>query len=447
MYQLQYSMALTKDQIFAQVDAHNIKNISLQFTDIFGVLKQTTIPIDRLEEVLIDGVWFDGSSIKGFMRISESDMLLQPDSSTWYVLPWSSGSFKTGNMICNILHPDGEPFKGDPRYALQNTLMKVKQAGFEMDTAPEIEFFLFKRDSNGKPILEPSDSGGYFDLAPFDGGEKIRDMVTEAVHGILDVEMAHHEVAAGQHEINFTYKDALEMADSVQIYKFALKQAAARNNVYASFMPKPISGDNGSGMHTHMSLRDKSGKNSFYDPDGEYFLSETANQFIAGILEHIKGISAILSPTVNSYKRLVVGYEAPVYVCWGPKNRSALVRIPRAKKGTENKATRIELRCPDPSTNPYLAFSAMALAGLDGIKNQKTPPPATLGNTYLKNKDLDTLPGTLSEAVMEMEKSKIAREALGAHIFDVYLEAKKREWESYNISVSNWEIENYFSLL
>lgn len=447
MHLLHYSMALTKDQIFAQVDEHNIRSISLQFTDIFGVLKQTTIPTNRLDEVLVDGVWFDGSSIKGFMRISESDMLLQPDSSTWYVLPWSSGSFRTGNMICNILHPDGKPFEGDPRFALQNTLKKVKKLGFEMDAAPEIEFFLFKRDATGKPMLEPSDSGGYFDLAPFDGGESIRDTVTEAVDGILDVEMAHHEVASGQHEINFTYKDALEMADSVQIYKFALKQAAARNNVYASFMPKPISGDNGSGMHTHQSLRDKTGKNIFYDPEGDYFLSETAKQYIAGILDNIKGISAILSPTVNSYKRLVVGYEAPVYVCWGPKNRSALVRIPRAKAGTEDKATRIELRCPDPSANPYLAFSAMALAGLDGIKNEKSPPPATLGNTYLKNKDLETLPGTLDEATREMENSEIAKEALGEHIFDVYVEAKKREWESYNISVSDWEIENYFSRL
>ncbi|MHA2029368.1 MAG: type I glutamate--ammonia ligase [Candidatus Kariarchaeaceae archaeon] len=440
-------MAITKDQIFAQVDEYNIRSISLQFTDIFGVLKHTTVPTKRLEEVMVDGVWFDGSSIKGFMRISESDMLLQPDPSTWYVLPWASGSFRTGNMICNILHPDGKPFEGDPRYALQSTLKKVKKAGFEMDAAPEIEFFLFQRDAQGRPILEPTDYGSYFDLAPFDGGEALRDTVVEAVDGILDLEMAHHEVASGQHEINFTYKDALEMADSVQIYKFALKQAAARNNVYASFMPKPIAGDNGSGMHTHQSLRDNSGNNVFYDSEGEYFLSETAKQYIAGILENIKGISAILSPTVNSYKRLVVGYEAPVYVCWGPKNRSALVRIPRAKAGTEDKATRIELRCPDPSTNPYLAFSAMALAGLDGIKNKKTAPPATLGNTYLKNKTLDTLPGTLNEAVSEMGKSNIAKEALGTHIFDVYLEAKKREWESYNISVSDWEIQNYFSKL
>lgn len=440
-------MVVTKDQIFQQVDELNIKSLSLQFTDIFGVLKQTTIPSSRLEEVLIDGVWFDGSSIKGFMRIDESDMLLQPDPSTWYVLPWNSGTSQTGNMICNILDPDGKPFEGDPRYALQNTLKKVKQAGFEMDAAPEIEFFLFHRDSKGKPLLEPTDSGGYFDLSPFDGGEALRDSVIEAVHGILDVEMAHHEVAAGQHEINFTYKNALEMADSVQIYKFALKQAAARNNVYASFMPKPISGENGSGMHTHQSLRNEAGENVFYDPDGEYFLSEIARQYIAGILDNIKGISAILSPTVNSYKRLVVGYEAPVYICWGPKNRSALVRIPRAKVGTENKATRVELRCPDPAANPYLAFSAMALSGLDGIKNKKTPPPATLGNTYLKHKNLDTLPGTLKEAAEEMEKSEIAKEALGTHIFDVYLEAKKREWESYNISVSNWEIETYFSRL
>ncbi|MFV2014561.1 MAG: glutamine synthetase family protein, partial [Candidatus Heimdallarchaeota archaeon] len=337
--------------------------------------------------------------------------------------------------------------KGDPRYALKNTLEKVKKEGFEMDAAPEIEFFLFHRDAAGKPIMEPTDSGGYFDLAPFDGGEKLRDTVIEAVDGILDVEMAHHEVAAGQHEINFTYKNALEMADSVQIYKFALKQSAARNNVYASFMPKPISGDNGSGMHTHQSLRDESGKNVFYDADGEYFLSETAKQYIAGILDNIKGISAILSPTVNSYKRLVVGYEAPVYICWGPKNRSALVRIPRAKTGTEEKATRLELRCPDPSANPYLAFSAMAIAGLDGIKNKKTPPPATLGNTYLKNKDLDTLPGTLKEAADAMATSSVAKEALGEHIFDVYLEAKRREWESYNLSVSQWEIENYFTRL
>lgn len=440
-------MVVTKDQIFKQVDELNIRSISLQFTDIFGVLKQTTIPTSRLEEVLVDGVWFDGSSIKGFMRIDESDMLLQPDPTTWYVLPWESGSFRTGNMICNILHPDGQPFKGDPRYALQNTLKKVKAAGFEMDAAPEIEFFLFHRDEKGKPLLEPTDSGGYFDLAPFDGGEKLRDTVIEAVDGILDVEMAHHEVAAGQHEINFTYKDALEMADSVQIYKFALKQAAARNNVYASFMPKPITGDNGSGMHTHLSLRDKSGTNVFYDPEGEYFLSETAKQFIAGILDNIEGISAILSPTVNSYKRLVIGYEAPVYVCWGPKNRSALVRIPRAKTGTEPKATRVELRCPDPSANPYLAFSAMALAGLDGIKNKKTPPAATLGNTYLTNKDLDTLPGTLQEAARAMSKSSIAKEALGEHIFDVYLQAKYQEWESYNLAVSQWEIENYFTRL
>jgi glutamine synthetase len=438
-----------KSEILTRITEEEIDFVSLQFTDIFGTLKQSIIPAKRTEEVLNDGLWFDGSSIEGLMRIEESDMIQKPDPKSFHKIPWKVGEFTIGSFICDITHPDDSPFEGDPRYILQKALAKAKKNGWDYNVAPELEFFLFERDSEGNPILKTNDFGSYFDLAPFDKGEAVRNTVAQAVEGILDLEMSHHEVAPGQHEINFTYKDALTMADSVQKYKYALKQVATNHGLFASFMPKPITGKNGSGMHIHQSLSDENGKNLFYDAnDNQNFqLSQLAKSFISGILHNIKEISAVLSPTVNSYKRLVVGYEAPVYICWGQRNRSALVRIPLCKKGTEDSGTRIELRCPDPSTNPYLAFALMLEAGMDGIENNYDLPDPVSINVYNNSVQLPTLPKSLGEAVEYFETSSLVQKTLGSHIHELYVRSKRADWDEYRTTVSNWEIKRYFNQL
>ncbi|MHA2171079.1 MAG: glutamine synthetase family protein [Candidatus Kariarchaeaceae archaeon] len=439
-------MAMQKEEIISTIEKEAIDFISLQFTDIFGTLKQSIIPAKRTEEVLHDGLWFDGSSIQGLMRIEESDMIQKPDPSTFHIIPWKVGDFSLASFICDITYPDDTPFEGDPRFILKRSLEKAKEKGWIYQVAPELEFFLFERDESGTPIVQTNDFGGYFDLAPFDRGEVVRHTVARAVEGILDLEMSHHEVAPGQHEINFTYKDALTMADSVQKYKYALKQVASNHDLYASFMPKPISGVNGSGMHTHQSLADLEGKNLFFDPsDAAHFnISELAESFISGILHHIREISAVLSPTVNSYKRLVVGYEAPVYISWGQRNRSALVRIPLCKKGTEEKGSRIELRCPDPSTNPYLAFAVMLEAGIAGIENDYQLSDPVSINVYHNDMNLETLPQSLGEALDYFESSELVKSTLGEEIHSIYAKAKRKDWNDYRTTVSNWEIERYF---
>lgn len=430
----------------------NVKLIELQFSDIFGVVKSVTIPAERLEDALEKGVWFDGSSIQGFTRIYESDMYLKLDESTYSLIPWKHDT-KIARIICDVYMPDGKPFEGDPRHILRTALKEAKEMGFVFNTGPELEFFLFQK-MNGEPKPMPQDNAGYFDFAPRDlAGDVRKDIIFGLQNFGMNVEASHHEVAEGQHEIDFRYGDALISADRVITFKFVAKSIAQMHELYASFMPKPIFGASGSGMHVHQSLFDiKKGKNAFYDADDKYKLSQLAKHFIAGQLKHAAALTAIVAPTVNSYKRLVSGYEAPVYICWGQINRSALIRIPRYSPGREE-ATRAELRCPDPSCNPYLAFAAMLKAGLDGIKNKTALPEPVEENVYhfddskLKELNISMLPGSLSEAIAELEKDRVILESLGKHSGKEYLLAKKAEWDSYRMSVSEWELKRYLNTI
>lgn len=438
--------------IMARLEADNVKFISLQFTDILGVVKAAPIPVTRLGEALEKGLWFDGSSIEGFGRIAESDMVLHPDVSTYAVLPWSAPDRRLARFICDVCDPDGKPFEGDPRYILRKALAEAESMGYAYHVGAELEFFLFRK-TNGKVSPVPHDVGGYFDLSPRDQATDVREQIAQALAPMgMDVEMVHHEVAAGQHEIDVRYSDALTCADNVITTKYTVKAIAQMSDLYATFMPKPIFGINGSGMHTHQSLFDGNGNNAFYSRDGRYHLSQVAYQFVAGQLRHARALTAIVAPTVNSYKRLVPGYEAPVYICWGQMNRAALIRIPRYSAGRES-ATRAELRCPDPSCNPYLAFAAILRAGLDGIKQGLTPPPPVEEDVYhfddarLRALNIDQLPGSLSEALDEMEKDPLLAETLGAHTYRRFLEIKCKEWDDYRIRVSDWEIERYLESL
>ncbi|MEA2038096.1 MAG: type I glutamate--ammonia ligase [Nanoarchaeota archaeon] len=437
-------------EILEKVGKDNVKFIQLQFTDIHGSIKSVTIPSDKLPESLEKGTWFDGSSIEGFTRIAESDMYLKPDPDTYAILPWESNNdHKTARIICDVYMPDGKPFEGDPRYILRRAIKKAEESGYTFNVGPELEFFLFKpKDGNIEPA--PHDVAGYFDYSPRDlAGEVRKDIVLSLESMGLDVETSHHEVAAGQHEIDFKYGEVLKTADKCITFKHAVKSIAHQHGLYATFMPKPVYGINGSGMHVHQSLFDKSGKNVFFDAGDKYKLSSVAKSFVTGQLAHIKGMSVVLSPTVNSYKRLVPGYEAPVYICWGQTNRSALIRIPRYSPGREQ-ATRCEIRCPDPSNNPYLAFAVMLQAGLDGIKNKLTPPEPIeedvyeFDETHLIEKNIDTLPGSLGEAIHELKKDKFVQESLGPHTSKIYIAAKKAEWDEYRTQVSKWETEKYF---
>jgi glutamine synthetase len=435
----------------------NLRFVSLQFTDIVGHVKSVQVPMHQLEEAVEHGKWFDGSSIEGFARIAESDMFLVPDLDTFSPIPWEPGigpdgktKLPTGSarVICDVFTPQGDPFPGDPRWVLRRQIDRAKDKGFILNTGPELEFFLLRRENGTvEPVVH--DAAGYFDLSEDLGTEVRKEMMNGLEDFGIKVETAHHEVATGQHEIDFEYADALRTADNAVTFKTTLKAVAASHGLYATFMPKPFFGINGSGMHTHQSLWDiKKGRNAFSDPKDSYGLSETARQYIAGTLDHARGMIAVLAPLVNSYKRLVPGYEAPVYVGWARINRSALVRIPQISKGSLN-STRMELRCPDPSTNPYLAFACMLAAGLDGIERKLTPPEPVEENLYhfdaakLESRKIRQLPGTLREALDELESDKVIREALGEHVFERFVEAKTEEWDEYRTQVSAWEVDRY----
>jgi glutamine synthetase len=446
-------MALTpeKKDVLAKAKSDGVKFINLQFTDIHGMIKNVDIPIRRLEEALEKGVWFDGSSIQGFTRIHESDMVLQLDPTTYRVLPWKSQERPTARVICDIYRPDGQPFPGDPRYVLRRAIAKAKEMGFTYNCGPELEFFLLRK--NGERLRPaPHDVAGYFDFSPRDLAAAVRSDIVDALHEVgIEVEMDHHEVATGQHEIDFRYAEALEAADNAITFKYAVKAIAAAYDLYASFMPKPFFGRNGSGMHTHQSLF-KNGTNAFYDPDDEYKLSQTAYSFIAGQLSHARALSAVVAPTVNSYKRLVPGYEAPVYICWARINRAALIRIPQYSEGREQ-STRAELRFPDPSCNPYLAFAVMLMAGLDGISQKMKPPAPVEEDVYhfddakLLELSIGQLPGSLKEAVEELEGDIVLMDALGEHTGRSFVEAKCTEWDEYRTQVTEWELERYLETL
>jgi glutamine synthetase len=432
--------------ILARVEQDHIRFIDLQFTDVVGVVKNVTIPAHELPEALKNGIWFDGSSIEGFARVAESDMHLRPDVSTFAVIPWLSGEDATARLICDVYTPEGEPFAGDPRAVLRRALADAESMGFRFNTGPELEFFLLKPNPDGSLIPPvPHDSASYFD-APSDMAAGLRRQMAYTLEALgLQVEAMHHEGAHGQHEIDFRYSDALSTADSAVTLRVALKVIAQQNGLYCTFLPKPLRGINGSGMHVHQSLEyAATGKNAFADPGDPHGLSEVAKQFIAGQLAHARGMCAILAPLVNSYKRLVAGYEAPVYISWARINRSALIRVPRA---SEPLSTRIELRCPDPACNPYLAFSVMLAAGLDGIRRRLTVPEATEENIYLidnrRASSLDILPGSLNQAIKALEEDEVVRNALGAHLADRFVSAKRLEWDDYRLEVTDWELEKY----
>ena len=437
-----------KARILERAEREKVKFMRLQFTDILGVIKNVEVPDRQFGEALDGRIMFDGSSIEGFVRIEESDMYLKPDLGTFEVFPWTyAGAERVARIICDIANPDGTPFLGCPRTLLKRVLALAAEKGYTMKAGPEAEFFLFQRRSSGEPTTETHDSGGYFDLTPVDLGEDVRREIIRALEQMgFHVEAAHHEVAPGQHEIDFRYDDALLTADNVSTFRFVVKNVANRNGLHATFMPKPVFGVNGSGMHTHQSLFAK-GRNVFFDPGGEGELSPTCLQYIGGLLRHARGFCAVTNPLVNSFKRLVPGYEAPTAIAWSTRNRSPLVRVPAAR----GPMTRIELRMPDPSCNPYLAFAVMLRAGLDGIDQQMDPGPPVNKNIYKmshrerRHLRIDELPGNLSEALDELEKSTLMRETLGDHIFNHFLAAKREEWDSYIRHVSPWEIERYLN--
>lgn len=437
---------LSNDEIKNLVKEYNVKFIRLQFVDINGMVKNMALPANQIDKILNNEIMLDGSSIKGFRNIETSDMYFYPDKSTFCILPWRS---KDGNnvarLICDIYNPDGTPFEGCPRNNLKRVLARAAQLGYTMNVGPECEFFLFKRDANGLPTTDTHDFAGYYDVGPDDLGEDIRSEMVQVLQQMcFEIEASHHEVARGQHEIDFKYSDALTTADNVVTFKFAVKAIAAKYGLHATFMPKPIFGINGSGMHCNFSLS-KDDENAFLDESKPYQLSQDALYSIGGVLKSIRYITVILNPTVNSYKRLVLGYEAPVYLAWSIANRSALLRVP-AKRGN---ATRVELRSPDPTCNPYLAFAAILTAALDGIENQIEPPALVESNIYhltekeRKKLKVDSLPGSLNEALELMEKSQVAKDALGEHIFNEFINAKRMEWDEFRVNVTPWEIEKY----
>ncbi|WP_449540099.1 type I glutamate--ammonia ligase [Ferdinandcohnia sp. Marseille-Q9671] len=439
----------TKDDIFRLANEENVKFIRLQFTDILGTIKNVEIPVSQLEKALSNKMMFDGSSIEGFVRIEESDMYLFPDLDTWVVFPWTAEKGKVARLICDIHNADGTPFEGDPRNNLKRVLKEMEELGFtNFNLGPEPEFFLFKLDANGEPTLELNDNGGYFDLAPTDLGENCRrDIVLELEEMGFEIEASHHEVAPGQHEIDFKYEDALTACDEIQTFKLVVKTIARKHGLHATFMPKPLFGVAGSGMHCNLSLF-KGGQNAFFDPNADLQLSETAKQFIAGILKHAPNFTAVTNPTVNSYKRLVPGYEAPCYVAWSAQNRSPLVRIP-ASRGL---STRVEVRSVDPAANPYMAMAVLLAAGLDGIKNKLTPPAPVDRNIYIMNKEerneagIVDLPPTLALALDKLKQDEVLIKALGGHLFEHFVEAKEIEWDMFRTQVHPWEREQYMTM-
>ena len=437
---------MDKRDLIERCREHNVRFVRLQFSELYGQLKNVSIPVEELEKALDNELMFDGSSIAGYKRIEQSDMYFHPDPSTFAVLPWrhrESGA--TARLICDVADPDGTPFAGDPRVALKRVMAEAKELGYEMFCGPEAEFFLFKRDANGDLTVDTHDKASYFDVAPSDLGENTRrDMEETLAQMGFALEASHHEVAIGQHEIDFRHGDALSTADNLVTFRWVVRVVAAEHGMHATFMPKPIFGENGSGMHVNQSLG-RDGTNAFFDPNDDLQLSPTAYGYIGGLLEHLPGITALANPTVNSYKRLVPGYEAPVYIAWSPGNRSAAIRVP-AKRGN---STRAELRTPDPTANPYLAFAAMLAAGLDGVRRGVKPPAPVNRNIYHLSDEESTglgigrLPHNLSLALDAFENDSVLTKALGSHISEAFLDLKRAEWSEYQAQVHQWEIDRY----
>lgn len=439
-------------EILESVERDRIKFVNLQFTDIMGMVKHVTIPAHELEDTLDHGKWFDGSSIEGFARIHESDMYLEPDLATFGVLPFGASGMTTAKVTCNIFTPDGEPFPGDPRFVLRKALQEAEEMGFRFFTGPELEFYLFKIDGSGGPVPLPHDEGSYFDISTDLAADVRKEMVEALELQGIAVETSHHEVGPGQHEIDMRYDEALRMADKVVEFKSTLKSVAHRHGLHATFMPKPVYGIAGNGMHIHQSLWSiADGKNAFFDPHDQYGLAEVARQFIAGQLAHAQGLCAVLSPLVNSYKRLVAGFEAPVYISWARTNRSALIRIPKISP-TKPAATRLELRSPDPTCNPYVAFAVMLKAGLDGIKKGMTLAQPIEEDLFeftdemMARHGVGVLPGSLHEALDALEQDEVVKEAMGAHIYERFMEAKTMEWRAFRQNVTSWEVERYLGV-
>jgi glutamine synthetase len=437
----------SSEDIKRMVMDQDVKFIRLQFTDIFGTLKNIAITVEQLDKALNNECMFDGSSIEGFVRIEESDMFLRPDPDTFVIFPWRPQSGRVARMICDVYNSDGTPFEGDPRYILKKTIKEAEDLGYTFNVGPECEFFLFQTDDEGSPTTITHDNAGYFDLGPVDLGENARrDMCLILEEMGFEIEASHHEVARGQHEIDFKYEDALKTADNIMTFKLVVKTIAQRHGLHASFMPKPIAGISGSGMHINQSLS-KDGINIFYNREDVNGLSEIAYNYIGGIIKHIKAMTAITNPLVNSYKRLVPGYEAPVYIAWSNKNRSPLIRIP----ATRGSGTRIEVRNPDPACNPYLALAIMLSAGLDGIKNGLRPPESVEENIFKMDQNtrekqgIENLPENLFDAINELKRDGFIKRTLGTHLYDRYIEAKLFEWDEYKTAVHQWEIDQYLT--
>ena len=438
-------MSLTKEDIVRIVEEEDVKFIRMQFVDVLGQMKNVAITVSQLDRALDGEISIDGSSIEGFTSVNESDQYLVPDLDTFCIYPWRPQRGKVARFICDVYNADGTPFVGDPRAVLKRVVDRATKMGYTFNVGPECEFFLFQTDEEGKPTTKTNDEAGYFDLGPLDHGEATRREICLALEELgFEVEASHHEAAAGQHEIDFKYDDALRTADNIMTFKLGVKVLAQRNGLHATFMPKPIFGVSGSGMHINMSLF-RDGKNVFYNPNGERELSSEAYAFMAGLLTHVRGFTAVTNPLVNSYKRLVRGYEAPTYVAWSSSNRSSLIRIP-ASRGV---GTRIELRSPDPCCNPYLALAVCLAAGLDGIERFMTPPSEVTENLYemdeagRRAKGIEDLPGDLNEALELMQQDQIVMDTLGSHVGQAYLDSKKAEWEAYRAHVSDWEREKY----
>lgn len=438
-------MTYTREDIVRIVQEEDVKFIRMQFVDIFGQLKNVAITAGQLEKALDNRIMIDGSSIEGFVRVNESDQYLRPDLGSFAIYPWRPSHGRVARLLCDVYNPDGTPFIGDPRLVLRKVIARARNRGLTLNVGPECEFFLFQTDGEGLPLVKTNDEAGYFDLGPLDHGESTRREVCLNLEEMgFVVEASHHEVAPGQHEIDIKYGEAMDAADNIMTFKLAVKTLAQRNGLHATFMPKPLSGKSGSGMHINMSLF-KGEKNLFYDAGGEHGLSREAYGFIAGIMEHIKAITAITNPLVNSYKRLVPGYEAPCYVAWSASNRSALIRIPSAR----GSATRVELRCPDPACNPYLALAVCLAAGLDGVKRNLTPPEEIKANIFAmtpgerEKNGIRSLPADLHEAIEAMEADGLIMDTLGEHASAAYLTGKKQEWDDYRTSISQWEVDRY----
>lgn len=437
----------SSEDVLKAIRENNVRFLRLQFVDIQGMVKSVAIPVSQAEKALKTGISFDGSSIEGFVRIQESDMLLKPDISTFRILPWESKGGAVARIICDVYLPDGEPFEGDPRYVLKRASEAAYRMGYMMNTGPEIEFFLFQK-KNEEATTIPHDFGGYFDFPPIDLAEEIRQDIVIALEEMgFNIEASHHEVANGQHEIDFKYDNALATADNVITFKYITKTIAKMKGLHASFMPKPIFGTSGSGMHTNISLFEGD-RNAFYDPDEESGISNTLRYFIGGLLRHVKGLTAVTNPLINSYKRLVSGYEAPVYITWSWANRSSLIRIPAARGAS----TRIELRSPDPACNPYLAFAVILMAGLDGIEKKIDPGEPINENIYELTKEerskmgIDSLPGNLTDALSCLEQDQLVQEALGKHVYRDFMRLGRADWDEYRIQVHPWEIERYLNI-